>query len=140
MLQIHARLQIPIREFSFTFERSSGPGGQNVNKVASKAVLRWGVLLSPSLSEAHRKRFCERFGNRINSEGILILTSQCHRDQGRNTAACLEKLRAMLLATAFPPKPRKKTRPTASSKRRRLAAKGRKSDLKKLRRPPNRED
>lgn len=140
MLRIHSRLEIPIREFSFTFERSSGPGGQNVNKVSSKAVLRWDILGSPSLSEAHRKRFCERFGNRINSEGILILTSQRHRDQGRNVAECLEKLRSMLLQTAFPKKPRKKTRPTAGSKRRRLANKARKSDLKRLRRPPGRED
>jgi len=140
MLQIHPRLQIPIREFTFTFERSSGPGGQNVNKVATKAILRWDILRSPSLSEAHRKRFLAKHGNRVSTEGVLILNSQKHRDQGSNVAECLEKLRALLLETAFPPKPRKKTRPTMASKRRRLANKTRKSGIKEMRRRPSRDD
>lgn len=133
MLIVSPRLQIPLREFEFTFARSSGPGGQNVNKVSSKATLRWAVHRSPSLPDAVRARFAEKHHRRINSEGCLILSSERFRDAGRNVADCLEKLRAMLLEAATPPRPRKPTRPTRASQRRRLDTKRRQSEKKSSR-------
>ena len=141
MLVVNARLKIPLREITFTFVRSSGPGGQNVNKVSSKAQLRWPITESPSLPEAVRRRFLAQFARRINHEGELILTSQRFRDAGRNVADCLEKLRAMLAEVAQPPRPRKPTRPTAGSVRRRLDDKRKQSRKKENRRSrPGRDD
>ncbi|MBN1911626.1 MAG: aminoacyl-tRNA hydrolase [Pirellulales bacterium] len=134
MLVVNARLKIPLREITFTFARSSGPGGQNVNKVSTKAQLRWSVRQSPSLPEAVRQRFLARFARRITTEGDLLLTSQRFRDAGRNVADCLEKLRAMLAEVAQTPRVRKPTRPTAGSVRRRLDQKRRQSRKKEGRR------
>src|SRR5258705_399384 len=89
MLTITSAFQIPDSEFEFTFARSSGPGGQNVNKVNSKAVLRWSPTVSPSLSEDVRARFLARFASRLTTAGELNLTSQRSRDQSRNSAECL---------------------------------------------------
>src|SRR5580704_4135357 len=96
VLTVNSRIQIPHEEFTFTFVRSSGPGGQNVNKVNSKAVLRWPILHSVTLPSEVRQRFVGRFGRRLTGEGELVLSSQRYRDQGRNVADCLEKLKAML--------------------------------------------
>lgn len=136
MLTINPRVRIALSEFSFTFVRSSGPGGQNVNKVASKAVLRWDVAASASLPDDVRQRFLQQYARRITNDGELVLSSQRYRDQGRNVADCLERLRAMVTAVAEPPKPRKATRPTAASRRRRLDEKRRASEKKSRRRPP----
>ena len=103
----------PHEEFTFTFVRSSGPGGQNVNKVNSKAVLRWPVMHSAALPAEVRQRFVARFGRRLTGEGELVLSSQRYRDQGRNVADCLEKLKSMLAAVAARPVVRKPTKPTA---------------------------
>lgn len=119
MLSVNSAIQIPDDEFSFTFARSSGPGGQNVNKVSSKAVLRWPVAASPSLPEAVRTRFLALYRRRITREGELVLSSQRYRDAGRNEADCLEKLRDMLQIAAAAPKPRKATRPGRAAKARR---------------------
>lgn len=136
MLVINPRLKIPLREFEFTFARSSGPGGQNVNKVNTKATLRWAVASSPSLPEDVRQRLMVTRRRRITSGGELLVTSQRFRDAGRNVADCLEKLRAMLAEAAEPPKRRKPTKPTRASVRRRLEQKGRRSRKKLLRRGP----
>ena len=136
MLVVTPRLKIPLREFRFTFARSSGPGGQNVNKVNSKATLRWPVGSSSSLPEGVRRRFVARYRRRITSEGELVLTSQRFRDAGRNVADCLEKLRKMLAEVAVAPKRRKPTKPSAASVRRRLEEKRRQSKKKKSRRNP----
>ena len=96
MLIVTSRLQIPMREFTFTYARSSGPGGQNVNKLSTKAILRWPMRTSKSLPEAVRARFLAKFGNKLTTDGDLLITSQRTRDAGRNTADCLEKLRRML--------------------------------------------
>jgi len=136
MLVINSRLKIPLREFRFSFARSSGPGGQNVNKVSSKATLRWPVLESPSLPDSVRQRFLAKYRRRVTAEGELVITSQRFRDAGRNVADCLEKLRTMLAESAVAPKPRKPTKPTRASARRRLQAKQRQSRKKQLRRTP----
>ncbi len=140
MLVVNLRVRVPLREFRFTFSRSSGSGGQNVNKVNTKATLRWSVAHSPSLPEDVRRRFLARFERRITGEGELVLTSQRFRDQGRNVADCLEKLRAMLAEVAKAPRPRRPTRPTQASRVRRLRAKRATGERKKLRRRPGDED
>ncbi len=134
MLTVTARLKIPLKEFRFTFCRSSGPGGQNVNKLNTKAQLRWGVMASPSLPEAVRRRLLAKYGRRVTSEGDFLITSQRFRDAGRNVADCLEKLRVMLAEVASPPKRRKPTRPTRGSVRRRLENKRKTSQRKQQRR------
>ncbi len=136
MLEVDHRISIPLREFSFTFSRSSGPGGQNVNKVNTKVTLHWNVVASKSLPDDVRRRFMTRYHRRINDRGELVLHSQRFRDQGRNVADCLEKLRAMLREAAAAPKPRKKTRPSRRSVEKRLEAKRRRSQRKQMRRPP----
>jgi len=140
VLVVTARLKIPLKEFTFTFARSSGPGGQNVNKVNTKATLRWAVATSPSLPETVRQRFTARYGRRITNEGDLVISSQRFRDQGRNVADCLAKLRSMLAEAATVPKRRKPTKPSRASHQRRLAQKRARSLKKQLRRKPVRDD
>jgi ribosome-associated protein len=127
-------IRLAENELKFTYVRSSGPGGQNVNKVNSKAVLRWNVRSSPGVPEAVRARFINRFGSRLTEAGDLVLTSQRYRDQRRNEEDCLEKLRAMLVAVARPPKRRKKTKPTRASIERRKEQKRETSHKKQRRR------
>ena len=134
MLIVNPQVQVPIREFEFTYARSGGPGGQNVNKVNTKATLRWPVAKSASLPEAVRARFLQKYGRRLTTTGDLLVTSQRFRDAGRNTADCLEKLREMIAAVAIAPKYRRPTRPTRGSKERRLDQKRRQSQTKQHRR------
>lgn len=114
--------------------RSSGPGGQNVNKVSSKALLRWPIRTSPSLPEAVRGRFLGKYGNRVTCDGDLLISSQRYRDQRRNVDDCLEKLRVMLAESAAPPVRRKRTKPSRGSVERRLEAKRQQSARKQGRR------
>ncbi len=140
MLIVNERIQIPDEEFAWRFARSGGPGGQNVNKVSSKAILRWPATTSPSIPADVRGRFLERFANRITTDGDLVMSSERYRDQERNRQDCLEKLTAMLLEAAQPPKPRKATRPSKAAKARRLAAKRHAAKTKATRRRPTMED
>ena len=133
MLIVNERLRIPLREIHFQFARSSGPGGQNVNKVSSKAVLRWNMAASPSAPEDVKERLRARHPRRVTREGEVVITSSRFRDQGRNVADCLEKLRAALAEVSTPPKPRRPTRPTRSSAEKRLQEKRERADKKKLR-------
>jgi ribosome-associated protein len=134
MLIVTPKLQISMREFTFTFSRSSGPGGQNVNKLSTKAALRWPMRTSKSLPDAVRSRFLTKFGNKLTTDGDLLITSQRFRDAGRNTADCLQKLRRMLISVAETPKQRRPTKPTKASVRRRLDQKIRQSGRKRQRR------
>ena len=136
MLEVNRRVRVPFRELHFSFARSSGAGGQNVNKVNTKATLRWDVHASPGLPDDVRERFLARYARRITRNGELVLASQRYRDQGRNTADCLEKLRAMLLEVATAPRRRRPTRPSKASRERRLASKRASSERKRLRRRP----
>lgn len=132
---ITATLSIPDTELEWSFSRSSGPGGQNVNKVSSKATLFWNVAKSPSLSDVVRQRFIEAFPNKINKQGQLVLSSQRFRDQPRNVRACLEKLHDLLAEVETAPRKRKKTRPTRSATERRLSNKQAHAEKKQRRRP-----
>lgn len=140
MLVVNERIRIPDEEFDWSYARSGGPGGQNVNKVSSKAVLRWAASTSPSVPDDVRARFLKKFANRITTEGDLVMSSERYRDQERNRQDCLEKLTAMLLEVAEPPKPRKVTRPSRASKARRVEAKRRTAKTKAGRRRPSIED
>jgi ribosome-associated protein len=134
MLEVTPAIRIPLDEFDWSFARSGGPGGQNVNKVASKAVLRWDLAGSPSVPDEVKGRFRDRFPSRMTTEGHVVLASELTRDQGRNREDCLQKLAAMLRAAAARPKVRRPTRPTKGSQRRRVEAKRRQSVRKAGRR------
>ncbi|MCU0977861.1 MAG: aminoacyl-tRNA hydrolase [Pirellulaceae bacterium] len=138
VLEVTPQIRIPLGELVFTFARSSGPGGQNVNKVNSKATLHWPIS-SASLPDDVRARFVAAFGGQINKQGELVLQSQRFRDQERNIEDCLEKLRGMLQRVATPPKRRKKTRPSRASKQRRLNDKKARSEVKSRRSGPSHE-
>jgi ribosome-associated protein len=129
-------IQIPDDAFTWTYARSGGPGGQNVNKVASKATLRWHFASTTALPEDVKIRLAGQQKRFLTLDGELIITSQRHRDQERNREDCLEKLRAMILQALVVPKARKKTKPSRGSKRRRLEDKKRHSDVKHGRRRP----
>lgn len=133
MFIVTPEIRVPRHELQFTFARSSGPGGQNVNKVNSKAVLRWELGWNSSLPEGVRQRFRMRFESRLTTEGALVLSSDRFRDRTRNIEDCLDKLRLMLLEVARPPKARKATRPTRGSEKRRREAKSQRGEIKKQR-------
>jgi ribosome-associated protein len=136
MVRITEALSIPDAELLWSYARSSGPGGQNVNKVASKAVLRWDVGASPSVPEEVKARLRAQQRRRITTEGELVLSSQRFRDQERNRQDCLEKLCEMVRTATVVQKARKKKRPTRASKERRLAEKRHQSAAKSTRRKP----
>jgi ribosome-associated protein len=133
---VNAAIHISDAEFQWSYVRSSGPGGQNVNKVASKAVLRWNVVANTTIPAGIKGRFVQQQGGRISTEGDLILTSQRYRDQERNRQDCLDKLRELLLQAATRPKPRRPTRPTRGSREARLKEKRRRAMVKSQRRRP----
>jgi ribosome-associated protein len=139
-LRVNSRIAIPRSELRFSFVRSSGPGGQNVNKVSTKAVLRWSVVKSPSLPDDVRGRFLARHFRRVNDRGEIVLTSQRYRDQARNVDDCLRKLCALVLAVATAPRPRKATRPSAAVREERLRRKRATAEKKQRRRPPGHDD
>jgi ribosome-associated protein len=134
MLEVTPTIRIPFDEFEWSFARSGGPGGQNVNKVSSKAILRWNLAGSPSLPDEVKARFRERFPSRITTEGEMVMSSELTRDQGRNREDCLQKLAAMLRSAAARPKVRRPTKPSKSSRRRRVEAKRHESARKASRR------
>ncbi len=125
------RIKIPFSEFTFSFARSSGAGGQNINKVNTKAVMYWDISISESISPEIKQRFRERYGNYIIDSGLVQITSQKNRTQKANIDDCVSKLHAMLEEVRFPPKPRKKTKPKRSAIEKRL--KGKKIDSEKKR-------
>ena len=133
-LEITPELKIPFSQLQFTFVRSSGPGGQNVNKVSSKAVLRWGASASGLLDADSIARLAVSFPTHLTQDGELVISSQRTRDAIKNREDCLEELKAMLLVAIKKPKRRIPTRPTKGSVQRRLNAKARLSQKKRQRR------
>jgi len=133
VLAVTPRIQIPHDEFAFQFARSSGPGGQNVNKVNSKAMLRWRPLESPSLPDDVRQRFAVRFASKLLADGSILISCEKSRSQLLNRIGCLEQLAGWLKEVAVPPKKRRPTKPTKGSKTHRLNDKRRHSDTKRMR-------
>lgn len=133
MIEITHWLSIEENEVQLDFIRSSGPGGQNVNKVSSAVQLRFDVLNSPSLPPEVKERLVRLAGNRLTSEGILLIEGQQYRTQEQNRADVLLRLITILRQAAQKPKPRKKTRPTLASQAERIDKKKRRSRVKQLR-------
>jgi ribosome-associated protein len=137
MLEVNSEIRIPDEEFHWSFARSGGPGGQNVNKVASKAVLHWSIASTSSLPEPVKQRFMALERKRITKDGEVVINSQRFRDQERNRLDCLQKLREMTLQAAALPKKRKPTKPSRGSRMNRLHEKRRRSGVKALRKTPS---
>jgi ribosome-associated protein len=130
MLEIDSRLQIPDDELIERFVRSSGPGGQNVNKVASAVELRFDVANSSALPEALRERLLARRDRRLTAEGVLVIQANRFRDQVKNRDDARARLAEVIRAAQFVPKKRVPTRPTRASKERRITTKKKRATIK----------
>ena len=133
MIRITHSISLDEHEIEENFVRSTGPGGQNVNKLATAVQLRFDLRQSRTLPPEVRARLERLAGRRLTNEGVLIIIAQRHRTQERNRQEAREKLIELMRRAAAPPKPRHATKPTAASKRRRLDTKTRRSRLKRLR-------
>jgi len=132
MIQIGA-IEIDERELEEHFIRASGPGGQNVNKLASAVQLRFDVRRSPSLPDDVRARLERLAGRRLTREGVLVINAERHRTQERNRKDARERLVDLIRRAAVAPRPRRATKPTAGARERRLESKKRRSNVKGLR-------
>jgi len=135
MLRITPTLAIDDSEIAFEFVTASGPGGQNVNKVASAAQLRFDASSCAALSQAMRERLSRLAGRRMTKDGMIVIQAQRFRSQEQNRRDATERLVALLRAAAVPPKARRRTRPTRAAVERRLTEKRRRSVQKTGRRP-----
>lgn len=133
MIRVNAQIELDEREIQEDFVRASGPGGQNVNKVSTAVQLRFDVAHSPSLSEYVRARLIKLAGRRLTQDGVLIIEAERFRSQRRNRDDALERLIALINEACEVDKPRRPTRPTLASQKRRLDSKQRRGDTKKLR-------
>ncbi len=124
---------IPMAEVEFSYARSGGPGGQNVNKTETKAVLRWNLDRANWVASDVKERFRSAFGSRLTADGDVVIHSDETRNRSINEKACLQKLTEMLRRVWFAPKKRVPTKPTRSSQRRRVEAKRLRSEVKKNR-------
>jgi ribosome-associated protein len=140
MIRVTDHISIDEGELVESFIRSSGPGGQNVNKLATAVQLRFDVRHSPSLPGDVRARLERLAGRRLTNDGVLVITAQSHRTQERNRADALDRLVELIKAAAVRPVPRRPTKPTKASRRRRLDTKKRRGGIKTLRGSPAHDD
>ena len=140
MVRINENLEIPDGELSFRYSRSSGPGGQNVNKVATKVTLLFEVARSSTLTAEQQALIAERLANRISRDGVLHLSSERHRTRSANQRDAVERFAQLLAAALAPRKRRHATAVPEPSKRRRLESKRQRSERKKLRSRPFTDD
>ncbi len=139
-LRIRPGLDIPLDEIELVASRSSGPGGQHVNKVDTRVEARFDVASSPSLPDDVRARLLERLGGRLTREGVLRVTAQKHRSQWRNRQEALARLAVLLARALTERKPRRPTRPSKAAESRRLEGKRRRGMVKQQRSRPDHED
>ncbi len=140
MISVTPLIAINEEEITLDFIRASGPGGQNVNKVATAVQLRFDVKHSPSLPDDVRTRLVSLAGRRITDDGILVIEAKRFRTQDRNRQDALHRLMALMRKAAERPKPRIKTKPSTASKKRKLEAKRHRSRIKQMRRPVGRDN
>ena len=133
-LIVTPRLTIPAGELAIAFARAGGPGGQNVNKVNTKVELRWNPTTSAALRGDDRAWLLHQLGSRLTTDGTLIVTSTLTRDQLQNREDAMSKLVLIVRTALFRPKPRRATRPTRASKRRRVEGKRHRAGIKAGRR------
>ena len=133
MIRVNAEIELDEREIHEDFGRASGPGGQNVNKVSTAVQLRFDVARSPSLPDPVRARLIALAGRRVTQDGVLIIEAERYRSQRRNRDDALERLIELIREACEVDKPRRPTRPTLASKKRRLDSKQRRGETKKLR-------
>jgi ribosome-associated protein len=134
MIPVTAQISIDEREIAETFVRASGPGGQNVNKLATAVQLRFDARHSPSLPPEVRARLERLAGSRLTRDGVVVIIAQRHRTQGRNRQDALDRLIDLIRQAAVAPIKRRPTRPTKGSRERRIEGKKRRSGIKHLRR------
>ncbi len=140
-LDVGFGVSIPARELSVRVSRSSGPGGQRTNKVATRVSLLWDVRRSVALDDARRARVLERLASRLTARGELVVHAQASREQTRNRAEARRRLAAIVREALTPPgPPRRATKPTRGSVERRLGEKRRRGETKRGRRPTSRDD
>ena len=135
-VRVTPRLAIPASELRVDFVRSSGPGGQHVNKTSTQAQLRWNVWASSALRGDEKTLLSERLSSRLTSSGDLILSCDQARSRERNLEACCLRLSRLVAEGLRKAKPRRPTKPTRGSQRRRVEAKRRRGETKRLRKPP----
>jgi ribosome-associated protein len=135
-LEISPTVTIPDTDLSYAFVRASGPGGQNVNKVASAVQLSFDVARSPSLPEGVRAALLRQAASRLSKEGVLVITARQHREQERNRADARIRLAELIRKAATPPKPRRPTKIPKASRKRRLESKKLRGQRKKDRSRP----
>ena len=133
MIRISDHIHIDEAELEESFVRSSGPGGQNVNKLSTAVQLRFDVRHSPSLPNDVAVRLMRLAGKRMTKDGVLVIIAQNHRTQERNRAEALQRLVALVREASIRPVPRRATKPTKASKQRRIERKKHRSDIKSLR-------
>jgi ribosome-associated protein len=139
MVPINDAIAIPDEELSWSYARAAGPGGQNVNKVASKAILRWTLAANQTVPAFAKAKLVAKHPSHVTTEGEFIVSSQEYRDQERNRERCLEKLAFWIRAALVIPKARKATKPSKASQRRRVDDK-RKQGQRKAQRKPGQDD
>jgi len=135
-IEIGPGVSIPAAEIRLSYARSSGPGGQHVNRTSSKVLLRWNVRESRALDDERRARLLQRLASRLTVEGEILIASERHRDQGRNVEDAVARLVDIVRGGLRRPKARKATRPTRASRERRLESKRRRGATKRDRREP----
>ena len=134
MIPVTAHITLDEREIEESFVRASGPGGQNVNKLATAVQLRFDVRHSPSLPAEVRERLEALAGSRLTRDGVLVIIAQRHRTQARNRADALDRLIDLIRQAAIAPVKRRATKPTRASRERRIESKKRRAGVKRLRR------